>query len=117
MPRWGRISVPGSLMQRFSITRSLRCRWRSLLEIRISSTVIKWLLTRLLPGVVLSAAQVGARWWLYSTGYDSGHTDAKAEGHITLAREKKARAEERQQLAQVGQQVLLKTSDSERQQR
>lgn len=81
------------------------------------NSVIKWLLTRLLPGVVLCAALAGAGWWLHSTGYDSGHKDAKADGDTTLANEKKARADERQQLAQAGQQALLQARDDERQQR
>lgn len=77
----------------------------------------KWLLTRLLPGVVLCAALAGAGWWLHSTGYDSGHKDAKADGDTALAKEKQARADERQQLAQAGQQALLQARDGERQQR
>lgn len=81
------------------------------------NSVIKWLLTRLLPGVVLCAALAGAGWWLYSTGYDSGHLSAKANGETALANEKQARADERQQLAQAGQQALLKASDNERRQR
>lgn len=81
------------------------------------NSAVKWLLTRLLPGVVLCAALAGAGWWLHSTGYDSGHRDAKADGDTALANEKKARADERQQLAQAGQQALLQARDNERQQR
>ena len=81
------------------------------------NSVVKWLLTRLLPGVVLCAALAGAGWWLHSAGYDSGHKDAKADGDTALANEKKARADERQQLAQAGQQALLQARDDERQQR
>lgn len=81
------------------------------------NSAVKWLLTRLLPGVVLCAALAGAGWWLYSTGYDSGHKDAKADGDTALASEKQARADERQQLAQAGQRALLQARDDERQQR
>lgn len=81
------------------------------------NSAAKWLLTRLLPGVVLCAALAGAGWWLHSTGYDSGHKDAKADGDTALAKEKQARADERQQLAQAGQQALLQARDDERQQR
>lgn len=81
------------------------------------SSAVKWLLTRLLPGVVLCAALAGAGWWLYSTGYDAGHQDAKADGDTALASEKADRADERQQLTQAGQQALLKARDDERQQR
>lgn len=81
------------------------------------NSAVKWLLTRLLPGVVLCAALAGAGWWLHSTGYDSGHKDAKADGDTALVNEKKARADERQQLAQAGQQALLQARDGERQQR
>ncbi|MFD1801056.1 hypothetical protein CYD30_14680 [Kosakonia cowanii] len=81
------------------------------------NSAVKWLLTRLLPGVVLCAALAGAGWWLHSTGYDSGHKDAKADGDTALASEKQARADERQQLAQAGQQALLQARDNERQQR
>lgn len=81
------------------------------------NSAAKWLLTRLLPGVVLCAALAGAGWWLHSTGYDSGHKDAKADGDTALAKEKQARADERQQLAQAGQQALLQARDGERQQR
>jgi len=81
------------------------------------NSVVKWLLTRLLPGVVLCAALAGAGWWLHSTGYDSGHKDAKADGDTALAKEKQAHADERQQLAQAGQQALLQARDDERQQR
>lgn len=81
------------------------------------NSAAKWLLTRLLPGVVLCAALAGAGWWLHSTGYDSGHKDAKADGDKALAKEKQARADERQQLAQAGQQALLQARDGERQQR
>lgn len=81
------------------------------------SSAVKWLLTRLLPGVVLCAALAGAGWWLHSNGYDSGHKDAKADGDTALANEKQARADERQQLAQAGQQTLLQARDDERQQR
>lgn len=80
------------------------------------NSAVKWLLTRLFPGVVLCAALAGAGWWLHSTGYDSGHKDAKADGDTALANEKKARADERQQLAQAGQQALLQVRDGERQQ-
>jgi len=81
------------------------------------NSAAKWLLTRLLPGVVLCAALAGAGWWLHSTGYDSGHKDAKADGDTALAKEKQARADERQQLAQAGQQALLQARDGEREQR
>ncbi|WP_312836800.1 hypothetical protein [Pantoea sp.] len=81
------------------------------------NSAAKWLLTRLLPGAVLCAALAGAGWWLHSAGYDSGHKDAKADGDTALANEKKNRADERQQLAQSGQQALLQARDDERQQR
>ncbi|MCX8957210.1 hypothetical protein EHW65_07980 [Erwinia psidii] len=83
----------------------------------MNSAVIKWFLTRLLPGVLLSAALLVTGWRLYSIGYDSGHKDASADGNAALASEQKACADERQQLAQAGQQALLDVRDNERQQR
>lgn len=79
----------------------------------MSSTVIKWLLTRLLPGVVLCVVLAGAGWWLYTTGYDSGHDSAKADGDALLAREQKARADERQQLAERNQATLQAALDKQ----
>lgn len=83
----------------------------------MTAALLKWALTRFLPGIVLCAALAVAGWWLYSAGYDSGHKDAKADGDTLLASEKKARADERQQLAQAGQQALLQVRNNERQQR
>ncbi|UIA85479.1 hypothetical protein LU604_12260 [Erwinia tracheiphila] len=83
----------------------------------MNSAVIKWFLTRLLSGVLLSAVLLVTGWRLYSIGYDSGHKDASADGNAALASEQKARADERQQLAQAGQQALLQARDDERQQR
>lgn len=81
------------------------------------NSAVKWILTRHLPLIVFCGALAGAGWWLHSTGYDSGHKDAKADGDTALANEKQARADERQQLAQAGQQALLQARDGERQQR
>ena len=83
----------------------------------MNSAVIKWLLTRLLPGAVLFALLVGAGGWLHRSGYNSGHDAAKAAGDAAMAREKQARASERQALAESGQQALLAVRENERRQR
>ncbi|MFB9086833.1 hypothetical protein ACFFW8_18090 [Erwinia tracheiphila] len=53
----------------------------------MNSAVIKWFLTRLLSGVLLSAVLLVTGWRLYSIGYDSGHKDASADGNAALASE------------------------------
>lgn len=78
--------------------------------------LINWLLTRLLPGVLLSALLGGGTWWLHHQGDMSGFARAKAAGDAALAREQKARADERQRLAQAGQQALMDAHERERQQ-
>ncbi|SQC93432.1 Uncharacterised protein [Cedecea neteri] len=66
---------------------------------------VKWLLTHLLPGVLLCALLGGGAWWLHHQGYTSGFNKAKAAGDTALANERKARADERQELAEKGQQA------------
>lgn len=83
----------------------------------MNSAVIKWLLTRLLPGVVLCGLVLVAVGVVYHSGYQAGHKSAKSDGDTTLANEQKARSDERQQLAQAGQQALMQVRDRERQQR
>lgn len=83
----------------------------------MSSTVIKWLLTRLLPGVVLCCLVLVAVGVVYHSGYQAGHKNAKADGDTALANEKQDRANERQRLAEDGQKALLQVRNNERQQR
>lgn len=81
------------------------------------NSVVKWILTRLLPGVVLCCLVLVAVGIVYHSGYQDGHKSAKADGDTALANEKKARADERQRLAQAGQQALLQARNDEHQQR
>lgn len=83
----------------------------------MNTAVIKWLLTRLLPGAVLCALLAGAGGWLHHNGYNSGRDAAQVAGDAALAREKQARASERQALAEANQQAYLAVRESERQQR
>ncbi|ATF95177.1 hypothetical protein CO704_12310 [Cedecea neteri] len=76
---------------------------------------VKWLLTHLLPGVLLCALLGGGAWWLHHQGYTSGFNKAKAAGDTALANERKARADERQELAEKGQQALLDVREREHQ--
>ncbi|WP_158780723.1 hypothetical protein [Pantoea sp. BAV 3049] len=82
----------------------------------MSVALIKWLLTRLLPGVLVCAALGGAGWWLHHGGYQSGFAAAKLTGDSALAGEKKSRADERQQLAQASNKALLDARSREQQQ-
>lgn len=83
----------------------------------MSTALIKWLLTRMLPGVLLCAALGAGGWWLHHTGYNAGHDAAKAAGDIALANGKQARADERQQLTQASNTALLAVRDEEQAQR
>ncbi|WP_085543075.1 hypothetical protein [Cedecea sp. NFIX57] len=76
----------------------------------------KWLLTHLLPGVLLCALLGGGAWWRHHQGYASGFNKAKEAGDTALANERKARADERQKLAEKGQQALLDVREREHQQ-
>ena len=80
------------------------------------SSVIKWFLTQLLPGCVFCCLVLAAVGCVYHSGYQAGHKDTQKDGDIALSKEKQARADERQQLAQAGQQALQKARDNERQQ-
>lgn len=79
--------------------------------------LIKWLLTRLLPGVLLCALVAGGGWWLHHTGWQSGYAVAKSAGDVALTSEKKARADERQQISEATTAALLKAQQDEQAQR
>lgn len=83
----------------------------------MSAALIKWLFTRVLPGVLLCAVLGGAGWYLHHTGYNAGHDAAKAAGDTALATEKRARADERQQLTQESNTALLAVRAKEQAQR
>lgn len=81
------------------------------------NTLIKRALMWILPGILLCAAVGLGLWSVRDTGYQSGYAAAKLAGDNALLAEKKARADERQQLAEAGQQVLLAVREQERAQR
>ncbi|EHP5395491.1 hypothetical protein KPO26_004609 [Salmonella enterica] len=70
-------------------------------------SLIKGCLTRLLPGLLVCILFGGAGWALHHAGYNAGHAAAKADGDAALAREQKARSDERQALTQAHLQALL----------
>lgn len=83
----------------------------------MGAALIKWLLTRMLPGVLLCAALGGGAWWMHHSGYQAGHAAAKVDGDTALATEKQARSDERQQLTQSSNTALLTVRAEEQAQR
>lgn len=79
--------------------------------------LIKWMLTRLLPGVLLCGAIAAGAGLIHHAGYQSGHAAAKLAGDNALVAERKAHADERQQLAESGQKALLEAREHEQAQR
>ncbi|EBX3155524.1 TPA: hypothetical protein H2X23_000152 [Salmonella enterica] len=79
-------------------------------------SLIKVCLTRLLPGLLVCVLLGGAGWALHHAGYNAGHAAAKADGDAALAREQKARSDERQALTQAHLQALLVAQDKTHQQ-
>lgn len=83
----------------------------------MSVALIKWVLTRILPGVLLCALLAGGGWVLRHSGYQAGFTAAKSAGDVVLASEKKARADERQRTSEATTAALLKAQQDEQAQR
>lgn len=83
----------------------------------MSVALIKWCLTRILPGVLLCALLAGGAWWLRHSGYQSGFAAAKSAGDVALAGERKARADERQRVSEATTAALLKARQDEQAQR
>lgn len=75
--------------------------------------LIKWCLTRVLPGMLLCAVLAGGAWWLRHSGYQSGFAAAKSAGDEALASEQKARSDERQRVSEATTAALLKARQSE----
>lgn len=83
----------------------------------MSMALIKWVLTRLLPGVLLCAAVTAGVGLIHHAGYQSGHAAAKLAGDNALVAEQKSHADERQQLAESGRKALLEAREREQAQR
>ena len=79
--------------------------------------LIKWALTRLLPGVLLFGAIVAAAGLVHHAGYQSGVDVQKLVGDNALVAEQKSRADERQQLAEAGRKALAEVREREQAQR
>jgi hypothetical protein len=72
----------------------------------MGSSIVKWILTRLLPGVALCAALGGVAWWLHHAGYTAGDEHASNVYDTALAQKQSAWDTERRQLAESNQQAL-----------
>lgn len=79
--------------------------------------LIKWALTRFLPGVLLFGAIAGSAGLIHHAGYQSGVDVQKLAGDNALVAEQKSRADERQQLAEAGRKALAEVREREQAQR
>lgn len=79
--------------------------------------LIKWALTRLLPGALLFGVIAGGAGLIHHAGYQSGVDVQKLAGDNALVAEQKSRADERRQLAEAGRKALAEVREREQVQR